>query len=100
MIDQITTLKPVITERSFAGANRGWYSFWVDKSLDKNQAAKLVEKLFNVKVEEVKSSLVKGKTKRQLRTRKLIAVSPRKKVLVRLAKDQKIDLFETGSGQK
>lgn len=99
MIDRISTIKPVITERSFDHVGQGWYTFWIDKSVRKDQAAKLIGELFNVKVEEIKSCLIKGKSKHQLKTRKLVIISPRKKIMVRLAKDQKIDLFETGGKQ-
>jgi len=99
MIDKIATIKPVITERSFDSVGRGWYTFWVDKSIGKDQAKGLIEELFNVKVKDIKSCLLKGKSKRQAKTKKLTIISPRKKIMVRLAKDQKIDLFETGGKQ-
>jgi len=96
MINHGLYIKPVITEAAFAKVNRGWYTFAVEKSLNRNQAAKIIEDLFGVKVLDVKSLIVKGSTKRQPRTRKLVKTSGYKKVMVRLAKDQKIDIFETG----
>lgn len=100
MINHGLYFKPLITEAAFAKANRGWYTFAVEKSLNRNQAAKMIEDLFGVKVVEVKTAMVKGKTKRQLKTRKMIKTSGYKKVMVRLAKDQKIDIFEIGGAKQ
>ncbi len=97
MIDKSVFLRPIITEKSFEKASRGWYTFGVEPKMNKNQARKLIEKVFGVKVEEVKSLVQKGNTKRSLRTRKLVKMPDFKKVVVRLAKDQKIDLFEAGT---
>lgn len=97
MVDQSVFLRPIITEKSFEKANRGWYTFGVGQNLNKNQARKLIEKVFNVKVEEIKSLVQKGDTKRSRRTRKLVKAPDFKKVVVKLAKDQKIDLFEAGT---
>lgn len=97
MIKEAVTIEPLITERAFAGVNKGWYSFLVRKNVNKRQAVKLVEELFGVKVEEIKSSVMKGKKKRQPKSRKWTKGPDRKKIIVRLAKGQKIDIFETSS---
>ena len=72
MINHGLYIKPVITEKAFDKANRGWYCFAVEKSLNRFQAARIIEELFGVKVSVVKSLIVKGSTKRQPRTRKLV----------------------------
>lgn len=77
-------------------ANRGWYTFMVEKGVDKNKARKIIEEVFGVKVEKIKSATVKGEGRRSLKTRKLIKSGPIKKIMVKLAGDQKIDLFEVG----
>lgn len=89
-------LKPVITEKSYAKADQGWYTFMVGKEIKKNRARKLIEETFGVKILKVRSVTVKGKKRRSLRTRRIIKTPSFKKVIVKLAGDQKIDLFETG----
>lgn len=96
MINKQVSLRPVITEKSFDKANRGWYSFILDKDLNKNQAKKIIENFFSVNVVKIKSVILKGKTKRSWKTKKQVKEQDRKKVVVKLAKDQKIEIFETG----
>lgn len=89
-------VRPLITERSFDKAKSGWYTFAVSPGLRKNQAAGKIEEVFGVKVVDVKSARIKGKKKRSLKTRRLSKGQDYKKIIVKLAKDQKIDLFESG----
>lgn len=96
MTNLAAKIKPLITERSFDKANQGWYTFMVDKKFNKNQAAKIIEEFFGVKVEQIKSAIRKGKVKKNLRTRAQVEKSGYKKIMVKLAKNQKIDLFEVG----
>ena len=56
--------KPVITEKSMIALEAGKYTFEVNKKATKVQIAKAVEKLFEVKVLNVNTMIVKGKTKR------------------------------------
>ena len=55
---------PVITEKSNDQMQMGKYTFEVNKKATKVEIAKAVEKLFNVKVLNVNTMTVKGKTKR------------------------------------
>jgi large subunit ribosomal protein L23 len=96
MINLTAEIKPLITERSFDKANQGWYTFLVDKKFNKNQAAKIIEEFFGVQVEQITSAVRKGKVKKNLRTRTRVKKSDYKKIMVKLAKNQKIDLFEAG----
>jgi len=89
-------IKPIITEKSYNFASKGWYTFAVNKNLTKPQAKKLIEDIFGVKVKKVKSAVYKGKTKRSLKTRRKIKEPGFKKIFAKLAKDQKIDIFEAG----
>jgi len=89
-------VKPLITEKSFDKANKGWYSFLVEKKVNKNQARKAIEKTFSVNVTEIRSVVKKGKNKRSWKTRRLSRQNDSKKIMVKLAKDQKIEIFETG----
>ena len=64
MIAEEVIIKPIITERSSEGLQEGKYTFKVNKKATKVEIAKAVEKLFGVKVLNVNTMTVKGKTKR------------------------------------
>ena len=57
-------IAPVITENSNDQMQMGKYTFEVNKKATKVEIANAVEKLFNVKVLNVNTMTVKGKTKR------------------------------------
>ena len=57
-------VKPIITEKSNTGLQEGKYTFQVAKKATKVQIADAVEALFNVKVLNVNTMMVKGKEKR------------------------------------
>ena len=57
-------IKPIITEESNAGLQEGKYTFKVNKKATKVDIRRACEKLFNVKVLNVNTMVVKGKTKR------------------------------------
>ena len=57
-------IAPVITEKSNDELQAGKYTFKVNKNATKIEIAKAVEKLFEVKVLNVNTMTVKGKTKR------------------------------------
>ena len=57
-------IAPVITEKSNDSMEQGKYTFEVNKKATKVDIANAVEKLFEVKVLNVNTITVKGKTKR------------------------------------
>lgn len=57
-------IAPVITEKSNDQMQMGKYTFEVNKKATKVEIANAVEKLFNVKVLNVNTMIVRGKTKR------------------------------------
>ena len=57
-------IAPIITEKSSSNMQEGKYTFEVNKKATKIQIANAVEKLFEVKVLNVNTMTVKGKTKR------------------------------------
>ena len=57
-------IAPVITEKSNDQMQMGKYTFEVNKKATKVEIANAVEKLFNVKVLNVNTMTVRGKTKR------------------------------------
>lgn len=95
MIDYRGLIKPIITEKSYSFAKRGWYTFAIRKNLKKPQARRFIGELFGVEVKEIKSAVNKGKTRKSMKTRIKIKTPSFKKIFVKLDKDQKIDLFET-----
>lgn len=85
--------RPVITEKSMASMAEKKYTFIVDIHVNKTQVKKAVEEVFGVKVDDVKTMRVIGKTKR-------VGVhvgkrSDYKKAIVKLTEDSKtIEFFE------
>ncbi len=61
-------IAPVITEKSNDGLQEGKYTFKVNKNATKIDIRNAVEKLFEVKVLNVNTISVKGKTKRMGKT--------------------------------
>jgi large subunit ribosomal protein L23 len=76
--------KPMITEKTMRLVSFGWFTFAVGVGANKNQIKVAVEKLFKVKVVEVRTSKWQG----------------RKKAIVKLAPGQKIDLFTKEKDEK
>ena len=56
-------LKPIMTEKSYAGVQNKVYTFKVAVDANKVEIKKAVEKLFEVQVARVNTITVKGKTK-------------------------------------
>ena len=72
---------------------RDRYTFLVDPKLNKGSIKKVIEFLFDVSVIKVNSCNL---PKKKRRVGQFTGVRPRyKKVIVKLAKDNKIDLFST-----
>ena len=87
-------LTPVITEASMAGLADKKYTFYVAKDANKIEIAQAVEKLFDVKVAKVNTSIVPGKFKRMGQHGGY--KSDRKKAVVTLKEDSKsIEFFES-----
>lgn len=92
--------RPIISEKSMKLAEKGFYTFEVDKKDAKEVIAKLVEKRFSVNVLSVKTLIIKGATKVQKRVRKFFKTPDVKKAIVQLKKGQKIPLFETAKKEE
>lgn len=91
---QNTIIRPLITEKSISLANDSKYTFIVSRNAGKHNIKQAVESIFGVTVLDVVTAVIKGKTIRVGKRRTETKVSPVKKAIVRVAKDQKIDLFE------
>ena len=92
MSNKLISFKPNITERAFALAANGKYTFLVDKNVNKNQVRSSIESYFKVNVTAVNIINIPGKVK------KTKGVSGRRKdiskAIVTLKKGEKIDIFE------
>ena len=82
---------PVITEKSAnLGQEKSQYVFKVDPKANKTEIKQAIEKLFNVKVQEIRTVNVKPKKRRVGRYAGLTNRS--KKAIVTLAEGQTIEL--------
>ena len=64
MVAEDIIIAPVVTEKSSDGIQEGKYTFKVNKKATKIDIKNAVEKLFEVKVLNVNTVMVKGKEKR------------------------------------
>lgn len=85
--------RPLVTEKAIAAQSIGKYSFFVDKKATKNQVAAEFKLLFGINPLKVNLFIVKGKVKTNWKTRNPIIHSDRKKAIITIKKDQKIDLL-------
>ena len=87
-------LKPLLSEKSYAGISEKKYTFVVAKNANKTQIKSAVEELFNVKVEKVNTMNVQGKLKRMGKNQGYTPAY--KKAIVQLKKDSKtIEFFDS-----
>ena len=92
MDDYSIIIKPLVTEQGMHFANaKNAYSFEVNKKANKVQIRSAIEKLYNVKVTDVRTANVKGKPRR--RGRNIGVTKSWKKAVVVLGEDYHIDLF-------
>ena len=64
MVAEDIIIAPVVTEKSSSEIEQGKYTFRVNKKATKIDIKRAVEKLFEVKVLNVNTMIVKGKEKR------------------------------------
>jgi large subunit ribosomal protein L23 len=92
MDDYNVIIRPLITEQGIHFANvKSAYSFEVNRRANKAQIKNAVEKIYNVKVQKVRTANYKGKHRRRGRT--IGRTSNWKKAVVLLEPDFHIDLF-------
>lgn len=84
-------VRPVISEKSVGLMEENKYTFWVNTAANKIEIKAAVEKMFKVKVEEVRTISIKGKEKKMGR---YVGRRPdRKKAVVTLQPGHKIEGF-------
>ncbi len=91
-------VKPIITEKmTLLQEEKNQYAFEVNVNASKVDIKNAIQSKFNVKVDSVRTVITKGKRKSQFTKRgRYEGFRPaRKRAIVTLAKDNKIDLFET-----
>lgn len=91
-------IKPLITEKNtILQETQNQYAFEVSHDANKIEIKKAVEKKFKVRVVEVRTSIRKGKSKTQFTKRGRFHGhrADRKKALVTLHKEDKIDFLGT-----
>ena len=94
MLAREIILKPLLSEKSYAGIKDKKYYFIVAKNANKTQIKIAVEEIFGVKVEKVNTANCHGKLKRQGRYEGY--TSDYKKAAVQLTKDSKsIEFFDS-----
>jgi large subunit ribosomal protein L23 len=91
-------IRPVISEKSFALAEAGKYTFRVADRAHKTQIRQAIEQLFGVKVVDVRTASVKSKPKRRGytsgRTRQW------KKAVVQVGPGEAIPIFQGLEGSE
>lgn len=94
MSAQDIILKPLLSEKSYGGIANKRYTFIVAKKANKTEIKLAVESLFEVKVDKVNTSNVRGKMKRMGKTQ---GMTPSyKKAIVTLTSGSKaIEFFES-----
>ncbi|MBQ6922669.1 MAG: 50S ribosomal protein L23 [Clostridia bacterium] len=91
MVAHDIIIKPLLSEKSYAGIKDKKYSFIVAKCANKTQIKLAIEEIFDVKVEKVNTANVHGKLKRQ---GKYEGYTPDyKKAIVKLKADSKSIAF-------
>jgi len=90
--DYSVIIRPLITEQGMHLANtRGAYSFEVNIQANKTQIKNAIERIYNVKVDKVRTANRRGKYRR--RGRSFGRTSNWKKAVVYLKPEFHIDLF-------
>ena len=84
-------IKPVLSEKSYAGIADKTYTFVVAKSANKTEIKLAIEKIFGVTVDKVNTANYDGKARRT-RTKDAGCAPAWKKAYVRLAQGESIDL--------
>jgi large subunit ribosomal protein L23 len=87
-------IRPIISEKSYAGIENNRYTFEVDKHASKPEIADAVAEVFKVTVKKVNTMRVPGKMRRQRTSQGLTRTW--KKAVVTLKEGDKIEFFEGG----
>jgi large subunit ribosomal protein L23 len=87
-------IRPVVSEKSYAGLEQNTYTFLVDPRSNKTEIKEAVQEIWNVQVTSVRTLNRKGKIKRRRFT--LGKRADQKRAIVTLAEGDRIEIFEAG----
>src|SRR5918999_5434400 len=87
-------IRPVVSEKSYAGLDRNTYTFLVDTRSTKTEIKEAIQQIWNVRVTSVRTLNRKGKVKRRHWT--IGKRADEKRAVVTLAEGDRIEIFETG----
>jgi large subunit ribosomal protein L23 len=87
-------IRPVVSEKSYAGIDHNTYTFLVDPRSNKTEIKEAVQKIWEVRVTSVNTLNRQGKTKRRGFTKGKRA--DEKRAIVTLAEGDSIEIFESG----
>ena len=87
-------IRPVVSEKSYAGIEQNAYTFLVDPRANKTEIKEAVQTIWGVRVISVNTLHRQGKTKRRGYTKGKRA--DQKRAMVTLAEGDTIEIFETG----
>lgn len=88
-------IKPLVTEKVSAMNEHGKYGFVVDRSANKVQIKKEIEKVYGVTVESVNTMIHPGRTKKKYTKSKVVEgrTPAYKKAVVQVAEGDIIDFY-------
>ena len=85
-------IRPVVSEKSYAGLDQNRYTFLVHPDANKTEIKEAIQKIWNVRVLSVNTMIRRGKQKR---TRMVQGRRPdQKRAVVTLAAGDSIEIFE------
>ena len=87
-------IRPVVSEKSYAGLEQNSYTFLVDPRSNKTEIKEAVQAIWSVRVTSVNTLNRPGKSKRRGYT--VGRTSSQKRAIVTLAEGDSIEIFETG----
>ena len=87
-------IRPVVSEKSYAGLEQNTYTFLVDPRANKTEIKEAVQVIWNVQVVSVRTLNRTGKVKR--RRYPLGKRADQKRAIVKLAECDSIEIFEAG----
>ena len=88
-------IRPVVSEKSYAGLEAGMYTFLVDPRANKTEIKEAIQSIWEVRVVSVNTMNRPGKLKRRGYTK---GKRPdQKRAIVTLAPGDSIEIFESGT---
>ena len=88
-------IRPIVSEKSYAGIEQNTYTFLVDPRANKTEIKEAVQAIWEVRVTSVNTLRRRGKMKRRGWTKGKRA--DEKRAIVTLAEGDSIEIFESGA---